>query len=225
MKLLLTYLNEEPVNIEDFQEVMPGCDSFTLGLTPTEDLEKTAEEFSGLLDTLKFPFYYKEETLNKGTWDEVTWNRFYYANNKYLLKRFYKAYRKMNHARIGQCYKIPETAIEAFLGKKPRKDFQELKDAVPPILEFFLRFAPSDEFFEQELEIGKKRMEKVKAMSPDLYEEAFAIHHRTHPLHQEIRDRDRNLLYRGVPTFMRHRQMEDKLHQMYRNYSKNNRYL
>ncbi|GEM_PF-6947074 len=90
------------------------------------------------------------------------------ATTEDFLTRIVKAYENFDHYELGKCFGFPETAIEAFIGKRPMfNGFIEKGTA----LEYFTSFAFSADNYKEELESTSLRWQKtIEVLSPILYE-------------------------------------------------------
>lgn len=93
------------------------------------------------------------------------------GNTPAELKKLELAWVSGSHKLIGEAMGIPQTAIDAFTGKRPRLDLNTLPDEIKNSEAFI--FMPtqilSADNWQEELKIGQKRADFIKRVSPLLY--------------------------------------------------------
>ncbi len=94
----------------------------------------------------------------------------YVARDQKTLGRMINAYKRLDDEEMGRCFGYPETAIQAYTGKRPvfEKDFHH-----PHHQGYFFQFLQSMDFFREELETGNMWYETVRRLSPKLLAEAL----------------------------------------------------
>lgn len=120
---------------------------------------KRAGLFCDDIETPPFPNEERTAKMTIGISQEVA------SRLSFLFRNVQK-----NHEEIGRILGYPETAVEAFVGK--RKDFGDdqfnfLREKGIP--QSFIGFALSREFYVEEIKVMKSWVEAIKINSPDIY--------------------------------------------------------
>lgn len=86
-----------------------------------------------------------------------------------------KAWENNNDELIGLAYGYPQTAVEAYIGKRKRLSVEE-EEALPGETRDTLRFlnaVPSEDNWQEEVKIGQRNADFIKKISPAIYEETI----------------------------------------------------
>jgi hypothetical protein len=100
----------------------------------------------------------------------------YVASSREILSRILLAEKSNNERELGRCFGYPETAIEAYLGERKRKEsflktHKHFSYYRYPV-RFFAQFMFSEEFYKEEMKSTSLKWLKItKKLSPYLYSE------------------------------------------------------
>jgi len=104
---------------------------------------------------------YKDLLVGK---DKPSLERLHQARNPSIVKRLLGG-QEYDHEEIGRCLGYPETAIEAFAGKRARK--KEKEEYMP--ISSVANFVFSEGNYTQELDFLRQEDEAIRKVSPTIY--------------------------------------------------------